>query len=71
MTKTTLKIGGMSCGHCVKAVQSALEAVGGTKVERVEIGSAVVEHDSERVSPSDLAAAVSEEGFEAHVEGQR
>lgn len=71
MTTTTLTIEGMSCGHCVKAVESALEAVGGVTVERVEIGSAVIQHDGARVTPSDLAAAVTEEGYEARVEGQR
>jgi len=71
MTTTTLEIEGMSCEHCVKAVRSALEGVSGARVEQVEIGSAVVEHDSARVSPADLASAVTEEGYQAQVAGQR
>jgi len=71
MTTTTLKIEGMSCGHCVKAVQSALEGVAGTRVERVDIGSALIEHDSAQVTPADLAGVVTEAGYEAQVEGER
>ena len=37
-----LEISGMSCGHCVAAVQSALRAVPGLAVERVAVGAAQV-----------------------------
>jgi len=71
MTTTRLSIDGMSCDHCVKAVRSALEDVAGAKVEDVEIGSATITHDGTRVSPGALAEAVTEEGYEARVDGQR
>jgi len=71
MTTTKLSIEGMSCGHCVKAVRSALEGVAGVKVDDVEIGTATVRHDPTRVSAASLAAVVTEEGYEARVEGQR
>lgn len=71
MTTTRLSIDGMSCGHCVKAVRSALEALNGAKVESVEIGSATVQHDATRLPAERLAAAVTDEGYEARVEGQR
>ncbi|MFB3132331.1 MAG: cation transporter, partial [Rhodothermales bacterium] len=41
----TLQIEGMSCGHCVKAVQGALEAVEGVEVHAVEIGTAQISYD--------------------------
>lgn len=71
MTTTRLSIDGMTCGHCVKAVRSALEGVDGATVESVEIGSATVKHDATRLPASKLAEVVSEEGYEARVEGQR
>lgn len=45
MEKATLKVGGMSCGHCVKAVQQALATVDGATAEQVAIGSATVVFD--------------------------
>ena len=42
--QTVLTIAGMSCQHCVRAVDEALRAVPGVVVEKVEIGSAVLSH---------------------------
>ncbi len=43
MTTFDLTIQGMSCGHCVKAVQEALRRVKGVERVEVEIGRAHVE----------------------------
>ena len=63
---TELKVTGMSCGHCVKAVEKALKAVPG--VENVQVtlepGKAVVEGNA---SQQDMIAAVVEEGYQAEV----
>ena len=40
---TTLSIDGMSCGHCVQGVTTALAALPGVKVRSVAVGSAVIE----------------------------
>ena len=61
----TLKIDGMSCGHCVSAVRSALEGVEGVTVERVEIGSAALRYDPERARPEAIVGAVADEGYSA------
>lgn len=63
MSKVSMKISGMSCGHCVGAVKRALEAVPGVAVENVAIGSAVVEYDAAVVDASRITAAVEEEGY--------
>jgi copper chaperone len=55
-------ITGMHCQACVRRVQKALESIPGAKVERVDIGSAVV-----HVDPAQEAAvleAVREAGYE-------
>jgi copper ion binding protein len=64
--KTTLKIEGMSCEHCVKHVTQALEEIEGVKFAKVNLKdkSAQVEH-GDQVSPESLKAAVTEAGYEA------
>ena len=64
MQKTTLEIGGMSCGHCVAAVRKALEKVPGVKVDDVQIGRATVEYDPTTVQDTALREAVDDAGYE-------
>ena len=61
MRTHTLKIQGMSCGHCVMAVRKELSKV--AAVTDVQIGSAVVEVDETRVSDDALRRAVAEAGY--------
>ena len=63
MDRITMKIEGMTCGHCVKAVDKALRAVDGVTVENVAIGNATVSFDSSAVSEARIAEAVSDEGY--------
>ena len=67
MARTTLKVTGMSCGHCVKAVTQALESVDGVRQADVDLGAgqATVEYDEALTSPAVLADAVTEEGYAA------
>lgn len=62
--KYELSISGMSCGHCVRAVEDALSDLEGVHVESVEIGRAVVEAPSGEETRERLKAAVHEEGYE-------
>lgn len=64
---TKLKIEGMSCQHCVAAVNGALAHVSGvTRVASVDLetGTAEVEGNADIEV---LLAAVREEGYEAEV----
>ncbi|PIQ63209.1 MAG: copper resistance protein CopZ [Bacteroidetes bacterium CG12_big_fil_rev_8_21_14_0_65_60_17] len=61
--KHTLTIEGMSCGHCVRAVEEALGALHGVRVASVEMGRAVVETDANDVTAAALRNAVEEEGY--------
>jgi len=63
MKTMSLKIEGMSCGHCVMSVKKALANIPGVTVEQVEIGSAVVRIDEAAVTQEMLAAAVAEAGY--------
>ena len=66
MATTTLQITGMSCQHCVRAVENALKDVHGVQHVTVtlEPGSARIDHD-ENVKPHQLVEAVREEGYDA------
>ena len=59
---TTLKIEGMTCQHCVRAVFTALAAVDGLSRADVSIGSARVEHDG-GVTLDQLREAVAVAGY--------
>lgn len=66
MEKATLKVDGMSCGHCVKAVQQAIAGVEGAKIEQLAIGSATVSFDPAKTNIGALIDAVADAGYEAH-----
>ena len=63
MDRITMKIDGMTCGHCVSAVDKALREVDGVAVEKVAIGSATVSFDPNSVSEARITEAVSDQGY--------
>lgn len=67
MERTTIEISGMSCGHCVKAVDKALQGAGVT-VEHVAIGSATVAFDPATTDAQQLTQqltqAIDDAGFQ-------
>ncbi len=65
MKPLTLHIEGMSCGHCLNAVNKALGALDGVAIDSVKIGRADLHFDPERISAPEIAAAVSAEGYRA------
>jgi copper chaperone len=67
MAEVTLRVTGMTCQHCVRAVTGALEGQDGVTRAEVDLqaGRARVQYDEARVTPRDLADAVVEEGYEA------
>jgi len=71
MSVATLRIEGMTCEHCVRAVTKALETTEGVSRARVDLqdGRAVVEYDETRTNPRELEAAVMDEGYTAEEAG--
>jgi copper chaperone CopZ len=65
MRQTVLHIEGMSCSHCLNAVNRALAAVPGVSIDSVRIGRADVRYDERVTSPRELEAAVTEAGYRA------
>ena len=65
MKPLTLHITGMSCGHCLNAVNAALAKLDGVAVKSTRIGRAEVEFDPGKVSPVVITAAVEDAGYSA------
>ena len=62
MTAKKLNIEGMSCQHCVHAVKSELAKLD-INVKDVQIGSAEVEFDEQKIKENDLKTAVENAGY--------
>ncbi len=64
MAEKKIQIQGMTCHHCVMAVKRELSKIPGLLVKDVAIGSALVEFDENKVTASQIAAAVDEAGYQ-------
>jgi copper chaperone CopZ len=65
MEKVTLKVDGMSCEHCVKAVTNALAGIGVTDIAvSLKDGTASFIRNENTVQMEAIKAAITEEGFE-------
>jgi copper chaperone len=67
METTTIKVGGMSCGGCVKSVTGVLTALDGVAKAEVSLEQkqAVVEFDAAKLSRAQLAQVIEDAGFDA------
>jgi copper chaperone len=63
MKTENLTITGMSCGHCVKAVQEAIESAG-ARAENIEVGKASFQYDETKISREKIILAIEEEGYQ-------
>ena len=60
-----LTIEGMTCGHCVRAVEGRLRRTPGIEVTAVTVGSADVRFDSARTNVEEIADVIADEGYTA------
>jgi len=65
MAKTTLKVQGMTCNHCVMRVAKALKAVPGVTDAQVDLqkAEALVTYDDAKTGTDKLSAAIVEAGY--------
>lgn len=63
MSVLVAQIDGMSCNHCLNAVNAALAAVPGIRVESVRIGRAEVELLPSGASADDVVTAIEAAGY--------
>lgn len=65
MTEATYSVSGMTCDHCVRAVQAEVGKVPGVASVAVELeGGRVTVRSEGPVDPAAVRAAVEEAGFE-------
>ncbi|RXT15279.1 copper ion binding protein [Ammoniphilus sp. CFH 90114] len=66
MVDIVLHVKGMSCDHCVKAVEEALGSLPGVERALVDLaeGEVHVRYDADIVDPIRMKAAVEEAGYE-------
>ncbi|MGH9414910.1 MAG: heavy-metal-associated domain-containing protein [Terriglobales bacterium] len=67
MERLRMKIAGMTCGHCVKAVERVLTETPGVKVGKVQVGAAEMEYEPGVISPAEIARRIGDEGYTAEV----
>lgn len=69
--ETILDVEGMSCGSCVRHVESALGKLEGVTAVEVKLSEklARVEHDPAKTTVARMVAALADEGYEARERG--
>ena len=60
-----LKVGGMTCDHCVRAVTEAISGVAGVTGAEVDLDAGAATVRGEAVDLDAVVAAIVEEGYEA------
>jgi copper chaperone len=59
---TELRVSGMTCGHCVRAVTTAIQARDPAAKVEVDLAAGLVKAET-RLGREDLAAAIEGEGY--------
>ncbi len=62
----TLNVKGMSCGHCVKAVEGSVGALAGVEQVKVnlEAGQVDVVFDQDKVTVDQIKEAIDDQGYD-------
>lgn len=66
METITLQVKGMSCGHCVKAVEGSVGALSGVEKVTVDLkaGSVAVAFNKEQVSEEQIKETIDDQGYD-------
>jgi copper chaperone len=64
MSRLTLKVPDMSCGHCVASISEAVKAVPGVGDVRVDLDGKLVEVEGDGLDMAPVEQAVREAGYE-------
>lgn len=66
MKTEVLKVNGMSCGHCVKAVEESVGGLAGVKTVAVDLSAGKVEvsYDSSTVTLDSIKETIDDQGYE-------
>ncbi|MCG1010563.1 copper chaperone CopZ [Salinicoccus sp. ID82-1] len=66
MENQTIKVEGMTCGHCKSSVEGALNKLDGvdSAVVSLEDNQVAVQYDESKVSSSELNEAIEDQGYD-------
>ncbi|WP_456273414.1 copper chaperone CopZ [Bacillus sp. AK031] len=66
MKNITLNVTGMSCGHCVKAVEGSVGELQGVKSVKVHLDSGKVDvaYNSDEVSVETIKETIDDQGYD-------
>ncbi|MCP8969438.1 copper chaperone CopZ [Ectobacillus ponti] len=66
MENVTLQVKGMSCGHCVSAVEGSVGKLNGVKAVKVDLGAGTVqvEFDPDAVTVDTIKETIDEQGYD-------
>jgi len=64
MKMETLKVEGMSCGHCVNSVEGAIKKLGAAGKVDLDAHSVAVEYDESQVSLVAIKEAIEDQGYD-------
>ena len=64
MTELTVKVNGMSCGHCKQSVEKAVGAVGAIANVDLVNGNVVLQYDEHAVTLDAIVQAIEEQGYD-------
>ena len=63
MNAVHLNIEGMTCEHCVRAVDTRLRKTPGVHVEKVVVGAVDLQYDASKITLDEISEAISDEGY--------
>ncbi len=66
MEKAVIKVNGMSCEHCVKAITKAVEVLPGVSGVAVDLkaGTVTVEHDAAQSPLNIITQEIEDQGYD-------
>jgi copper chaperone len=63
MDAAHLNIEGMTCEHCVRAIDGRLRKTPGVQVDKVVVGAVDLHYDKSKISLDDISELISDEGY--------
>ena len=63
MDAAHLNIEGMTCEHCVRAIDGRLRRTPGVQVDKVVVGAVDLHYDKSKISLDDISELISDEGY--------
>ena len=63
MEAVHLNIEGMTCEHCVRAIDNRLRRTAGVRVDQVVVGAVDLHYDRSKISLDEISELISDEGY--------